>query len=252
MRWLLLIIGLAIIVAIVWDGLRRNRRRDVAKTSSAKKRDIQLNADEKIESIVQTQPASSNTVTSKEQQLDLFAISKKEEHPAAIEATTDENKEQSATTEIESTDIDTVEKVEPESIPPVVLYVLSSQNKPFKGQHILQTLLKVGCRFGEMNIFHRYVRLDGKGPICFSVASAVKPGTFNIRNMKQSNTPGLTFFMTLDKKNEKALATFKLMLRTAEQVAEYLGGQLYDDERMLFSKEKLAEYKLRIELLQKQ
>lgn len=43
-----------------------------------------------------------------------------------------------------------------------------------------------------MNIFHRYQQLSGNGPVLFSLASATKPGTFELSKIGGYACAGLT------------------------------------------------------------
>ena len=46
-------------------------------------------------------------------------------------------------------------------------------------------------RFGTMDIFHRHARKTALGPVLFSLANLVKPGTFELSSMSDFETPGL-------------------------------------------------------------
>jgi cell division protein ZipA len=130
-----------------------------------------------------------------------------------------------------------------------VLNVLASQGKAFVGYELLQSLLAAGLHFGEMNIFHRYKEEGANSntkPI-FSLASAVEPGTFDINRMGGFSSPGLTLFMQVTPDISNPQPLFETMLDTAKQLADDLGGEVYDDKRQPWSDEALHRYLQRIQ-----
>ena len=70
-------------------------------------------------------------------------------------------------------------------------------------------------RFGTMDIFHRHAQENGTGPVLFSLANLVKPGTFELSSMSDFETPGLSLFMTLPC-GEEAMHAFALMAQAAK------------------------------------
>ncbi len=124
----------------------------------------------------------------------------------------------------------------------VVIYLLAPNDRPFVGYELFQTLLSAGLRFGDMNIFHYHAPGDESDEILFSLASAVEPGIFDLANIGGFSCPGLSFFMS-PKLTQKSQANFDLMLETARQIADDLGGQLHDEERELLTKETIATYR---------
>ncbi len=110
----------------------------------------------------------------------------------------------------------------------IVLQIQAFPDKPYMGYELLQTLLSVGLRFGEMNIFHRYESEEGGGSVWFSIAAATPEGSFTIDDMGAFQCVGLVMFMRLDSK-QKLMARFDLMLDVARQLVEELGGEICDD-----------------------
>lgn len=106
--------------------------------------------------------------------------------------------------------------------PQVVTVNLIAKEGEFVGYELLQALLSNGLRFGKMKIFHR----EG----LFSLASMIKPGTFDMQKMGSFSTRGLTLFAVLNDVDDP-LKAFDSMLETAYALMEDLGGELLNAQR---------------------
>lgn len=120
----------------------------------------------------------------------------------------------------------------------ISISLLANPNQIFGGYDLLQTLLTNNFRFGKYNIFH-YYELD---TIQFSLASAMKPGTFDIDNMNSYSTSGVSFFMELND-DPHCETNFEKMLQIANMIAKDLGGYLVNKEREALTDSKVHEYR---------
>lgn len=109
----------------------------------------------------------------------------------------------------------------------IVLQLMAPQQRPYQGYDLIQTLTSVGFHYGKMNIFHYYADPLTKKELLFSLASAVKPGTFDLSNTGEIICPGLCLFMPIHKV-KSTLTAFELMWETAQTLAQDLGGTLCD------------------------
>ncbi|RXJ71436.1 cell division protein ZipA [Veronia nyctiphanis] len=124
----------------------------------------------------------------------------------------------------------------------LIVNVQSSANDQFQGIDLMNSLEQNGMIHGEMDIFHRHADLSGTGKVLFSAANMYNPGSFPLENINQFTTQGISFFMTLPCYGD-AEQNFKLMLQTAQKVADQLGGLVTDDSRNLMTPQRLDGYR---------
>jgi cell division protein ZipA len=135
--------------------------------------------------------------------------------------------------------VEETEVVEPSEV--LIIHVCMPDNQTIAGASLLPRLISMGFKFGEMDIFHRHENTAGTGPILFSLASMYNPGTFDIDNMEQISTKGLSLFMTLPCSGE-ALANFNMMHNAAKKVSEQFGAQLLDSNRSAMTVQTVRHY----------
>lgn len=127
----------------------------------------------------------------------------------------------------------------------IVMHIKALPGKTFVGYGLQQALASAGLQYGEMSIFHFYEEVAGKQTILFSLASGVEPGIFDLQRMGGFSTPSLSLFMTVAN-CVNPLATLNLLIDTAQQLADDLGGKLYDQQHKLFSDTTIDQYRSRV------
>jgi cell division protein ZipA len=123
----------------------------------------------------------------------------------------------------------------------LILTVAAKNNNKFASYDLLQSITATGMQYGDMNIFHYAVPTEQGSQTLFSLASATKPGDFNLDRINDISVAGLTLFTNLPAVNDPEQA-FELMLKTAEQLADDLDGELRDASRTVVTPGILQQY----------
>lgn len=127
----------------------------------------------------------------------------------------------------------------------LVIHVVARETEGFKGPALLQNILESGLRFGRRDIFHRHESMAGNGEELFSMANAVKPGTFDLDDMDMFSTPAVSFFLGLPGPRHPKQA-FDLMIAAARKLSTELNGELKDDQRSVMTSQTIEHYRNRI------
>ncbi|CAM3576065.1 Cell division protein ZipA [Vibrio aerogenes CECT 7868] len=128
----------------------------------------------------------------------------------------------------------------------IVLNVHCAGDEAFTGTKLFDSMQQNGLLYGEMEIYHRHADLSGTGKVLFSVANIMQPGSLRHDAPEAFSTKGISFFMTLPCYGDPE-QNFKLMLKTAQQIADDLGGNVLDDRRNLMTPDRLGEYRRQIQ-----
>ncbi|MFC6635318.1 cell division protein ZipA [Microbulbifer taiwanensis] len=127
----------------------------------------------------------------------------------------------------------------------LIINVMAPEGDCFEGNDIVRAMMAAGLRFGEMNIFHYHQGGAADGPVVFSLANIVVPGVFDLAQMEEFTTPGLSLFLALPIEGE-AIKAFEQLLATSRHIAEQLGGELKDENRSVFTAQTAEHYRQRV------
>jgi len=133
------------------------------------------------------------------------------------------------------------EPAKPAGPPPdkiVTLFLLATDNRIITGAELLQATVHTGMQYGDLNIFHRLP--EGSEKPIFSMANAAKPGYFERDEWNTFETTGVVLFLTLPAP-VNALDAWDAMLATGRRMAEILHAELLDEERNPFTRQKEAQ-----------
>ncbi|WJG10900.1 cell division protein ZipA [Aliiglaciecola sp. LCG003] len=123
----------------------------------------------------------------------------------------------------------------------LVLNVKAADDAPIQGAALLPMLLTLGFKFGDQDIFHRHVNSNGKGPVLFSLANMFKPGVFDIDNLENFSTQGVSLFMMLPIEGDPH-QVFNMMHNAARKIADEFSAQVLDGRRSALTKQSLQQY----------
>ncbi|GAB2883384.1 cell division protein ZipA [Microbulbifer echini] len=127
----------------------------------------------------------------------------------------------------------------------LVINVMAPEGDFFEGNDLLRVMVASGMRFGEMNIFHYHEGGGADGAVIFSLANIVVPGVFDLAQMEEFATPGVSLFLALPVEGE-AIQAFDQLLSTAYKISELLGGELKDENRSVFTAQTAEHYRQRV------
>lgn len=204
LRWILLFIGVAIVIAVyAYSRHQRHLKNEKEFSISTPQHDL-------IDQAVQTDRSEMPSVG-----LDDDAIELPDEPPVVAEEATQSD--------------------EPLLI---VLHVQAADDRFWHGNDILDIALKAGLQKTNKQIF-QYFHQSANTPI-FHVANMLKPGTFDWDDMAQFKTRGLSLFMQLPTPCA-AKESFLLMHACAQRLVNHLEGEILDQTRQPLSEAVVEE-----------
>ena len=131
---------------------------------------------------------------------------------------------------------------QPEEV--LVIHLMANKGETVPGQQLLDASLNVGLRYGAMKIFHRHLSDDGSGPVLFSMANLVNPGTFDLNTMGDLEVPGVTLFMALDD-IEDPVAALNIMIEAVDSIVANLQLNVMDESRSSMTRNTIDHYRQR-------
>lgn len=126
----------------------------------------------------------------------------------------------------------------------IVMNVFAKDDQVFNGSELMRLVLACGMHYGDMNIFHR-IEEGTAGSVQFSMANVVKPGTFDVDNMDNFYTPGVSFFLSLPGPKD-SLKAVEYMYETALCVVKNLNGELKDEMHSAMTKQTIEHARQKV------
>lgn len=219
------------------DSLAAGEEKELSFTEQAK-RFVKRNKKTVAEKI-RKEPVLSDKATTDQMRMDF----EEAENKKVLDDSVSSNKDKT-----ESVETKTKTKTETpsnEETDVLVLNIRAKDESPIQGASLLPMLLTLGFKFGEHDIFHRHVSTNGKGPILFSLTNMFKPGVFDIDNIENFSTYGLSLFMMLPIEGD-AQQVFNMMHNAARKMSEEFDCRILDGNKVGVSKQSLQQYVERI------
>lgn len=124
----------------------------------------------------------------------------------------------------------------------IILHVHMPEGLSMQGRKLLPLILTLGFKFDENEgFFNRHQDPSGQGAVLFRMVNMYNPGTFDIDNMEQFSTAGISLFMTLPCEGD-SLAAFNMLHSAAKKIAEEFGAKILDSERKELSVDAVRQY----------
>ena len=174
-----------------------------------------------------------------EQASNLDNVTRIEQAAAAISAGRSDTDKQENRSKISN------KPLNPDPLEVLVMSVMSPSGSVFEGRYLVQAIERAGFRYGEMGIFHLYDGIEEDPNLICSAANALNPGTFDLDQLSEFSTIGVSFFLALPTSLNN-LQAFEKMLNAAQQISNDLGGELKDDQRNVLTSQTIEHYRQRI------
>ncbi|QPB82263.1 cell division protein ZipA [Pseudoalteromonas rubra] len=210
LRWALIVISALIIGGLLIHGLwsvRKKENQDTDSPAPAKK----------PETVPQPQ-------REEEPQLGEMSFSAVDEdkQPASAEADTE------ATEQAETEQQESPQEMAPQEF--IILHIDMPEGLTMAGSKLLPCVLSLGFKYSDEGFFNRHVESSGNGPVLFRLVNMYNPGTFDIDNMEQFSTGGVSLFMTLPCEGD-SMAAFNMLHSAAKKLADEFGASVLDSNR---------------------
>lgn len=237
LRWILLLIGAAIVAGIWWVGHHRSRERDESLFERARRERRGTEEPAGLEgdhvpdfdvAAFETRPGEPAPGAAAEPS---DASARADVPPAPEVSPAGPAEPDVARTDSKRAGTDAAPGAEGERLE--VVYVVAPRGERFVGSRLQELFTNHGLRHGEMDIFHGH---DAEGRTLFSVANLVEPGTFDPATMDTLSTPGLALFVRLPGPTSAEIA-FDRMISTARGLAEALEGRVLDQQHSTMTRQ---------------
>ncbi|RXF04763.1 cell division protein ZipA [Pseudoalteromonas sp. PS5] len=228
LRWALIVISALVIGGLLIHGLWSVRKKGSEKQSSE----------------VSQEPKTQNSDKEPDEpEIGEMTFSAVDEEPVAdgvLESGSEGNSAEADADERDLQDNEASDTVlEPQDF--IILHVEMPEGLSMAGSKLLPTVLSLGFKYSDEGFFNRHLEPSGNGPVLFRLVNMFNPGTFDIDNMEQFNTGGISLFMTLPCEGDN-LAAFNMLHSASKKLAEEFGATVLDKDRQPLTVEAVRGY----------
>ncbi len=227
LRWVLIIISTLVIGSLLVHGLWSVRKKQEAQTEQPK-----TQRNERAERVHRTdrrtrdiEPQVSPLDIDMDQPEQMPLLSPNEAPTPGLEST-DESTTQAA--EAQATTGSQAPVAQPQDF--IIVHLQMPSGLTMQGSSLLPLVLTLGFKYSEEGFFNRHVAPSGDGPVLFSLVNMFNPGTFDVDNMEQFSTEGVSLFMTLPCEGDP-LPAFNMLHSAAKKLSDEFGAEILDHNR---------------------
>jgi cell division protein ZipA len=120
----------------------------------------------------------------------------------------------------------------------VVLYVRAAGGRDFTGPELMAAFEGEGLEYGKYGAFHQF---GDRKQSFFMIANMVEPGSFPIDDMENFTTTGITAFMVLP--GPAGVDGLARMVACCRRLASILGGEVLDENRSTLTNQRATHMK---------
>ncbi|AQQ01694.1 cell division protein ZipA [Pseudoalteromonas aliena] len=242
LRWVLIVISVIVIGGLLVHGLWSVRKKDRPEVPN----------NERVEPLQQSAPASSHTSRPEAEPKEPAIEERDEPQFGELNFATDEPQIDTSVPEVPIEDdleivddLETKEQSDEKSSAQmsdfVIVHIQMPEGLSMQGSKLLPAVNTLGFKYSEEGFFNRHLDPAGQGPVLFRLVNMYNPGTFDIDNMEQFSTAGVSLFMTLPCDGD-GLAAFNMLHSAAKKLADEFGAQILDAEREEMTVERIRQY----------
>lgn len=236
LRWALIVISVFVIGGLLIHGL----------WSVRKKASAQLPQDTRVEPLQDGQDVAPGAQTHNP-----ISAQREEPHLSELNFTADDsatqvnveqapNNNQSQTCSKEDDPVDK-EASQQALADFIIVHIQMPDGLTMQGSKLLPAVNTLGFKYSEEGFFNRHLDPAGQGPVLFRLVNMYNPGTFDIDNMEQFSTAGVSLFMTLPCDGD-GLAAFNMLHSAAKKIADEFDAHILDADRKEMTVERIRQY----------
>jgi cell division protein ZipA len=207
LRWILLLAGAIVILAVYLVSYYQGRRQQPARRSNSRTSPV-IDADSHDSGAVDD---SSDMDEALEQLGQIVAADTPAVEEVVIEMPAEKRERVTATA---------TDRV-------FTLFVKAPRGVPFRGPILLGALADAKLEYGDMQIFHRIEMVNGQEKVLFSVANIREPGIFDLSAMENFTSEGIVLFVQVPGTAD-AVRAFDAMVESARILAASLDSRVCD------------------------
>ena len=228
LRWALIVISVFVIGGLLIHGLWSVRKKDSPDAPAQERVEpnettSEISEPAPVQSQERDEPEFGDLSFSAQHNDEPVVSDEISESPEAEQTETDEEQEAQAPTDF------------------IIVNLQMPEDAVMNGSQLLPAVNMLGFKYSEEGFFNRHLDPAGTGPVLFRLVNMYNPGTFDIDNMEQFSTAGISLFMTLPCDGD-GLSAFNMLHSAAKKLADEFGATILDSNREEMTVESVREY----------